>query len=37
LPGVIGDGSRHIPKDAIVAGGLIRASSIFAALTSVRI
>jgi hypothetical protein len=28
LPGVIGDGSGHIPKDGIVADGLIRASSI---------
>jgi hypothetical protein len=37
LPGVIGDGSGRIPKDGIVAGGLIRARSIFATVTSVHV
>jgi hypothetical protein len=37
LPGVIGDGSGHIPKDGIVADGLIRASSIFATVTTVDV
>jgi hypothetical protein len=34
---LIGDGSRHIPKDAIGADGLILASSISAAVNSVHI